>query len=84
MITKTDVLELHSLSIETYGGAHGVRDEGLLEAAIARPYQTFDGNDLYPGAIEKAAAIFESVLKNHPFIDGNKRTSFLAMFALCN
>jgi death on curing protein len=82
MITKQDVLKLHELSLLAYGGASGLRDEGLLDAAVARPYQTFDGNDLYETVIEKAAAIFESIVMNHPFNDGNKRTGFLAMFAM--
>jgi death on curing protein len=82
MITKQDVLKLHELSLLAYGGASGLRDEGLLDAAVARPYQTFDGNDLYETVIEKAAAIFESIVMNHPFNDGNKRTGFLAMFTM--
>jgi death-on-curing protein len=53
-----------------------------LESAIARPYQTFDGKDLYSSVYEKAAAIAESLIINHPFVDGNKRTGFLAMLAI--
>lgn len=82
MITKEIVLRLHELSIIKYGGSQGIRDEGLLESAIARPYQTFGGEDLYPSIFEKAAAITESIIINHPFIDGNKRTGFLAMLAI--
>jgi death-on-curing protein len=82
MIEKDDVLLLHDLSIEKYGGSYGLRDEGALESALARPYQTFDGKDLYPSAFEKAAAIAESLIMNHPFIDGNKRTGFLAMLMI--
>ncbi len=82
MILKEEVLRLHQLSIEKYGGAVGIRDHGLLDSAIARPYQTFDGTDLYPTPLLKAAAIAESLIINHPFIDGNKRTGFLSMFAL--
>lgn len=82
MITKETVLKLHELSIIEYGGANGLRDEGLMESAIARPYQTFGGEDLYPTVFEKAAAIAESIIINHPFIDGNKRTGFLAMLAV--
>jgi death on curing protein len=82
MITMGEVLRLHELSVEIYGGANGVRDMGLLASAVARPFQTFGGNELYLSAIEKAAAIAESIILNHPFIDGNKRTGFLAMFAL--
>jgi death on curing protein len=84
MITKEEVLKLHTLSIEKYGGADGVRDDGLLESAIARPYQTFGGEYLYSSIFEKAAAMVESLIINHPFIDGNKRTGFLGMFAVLN
>ena len=82
MILKADILKLHELSIQKYGGSNGIRDEGLLDSAIARPFQTFDGLDLYVSTIEKAAAIAESLIINHPFIDGNKRTGFLAMLAI--
>ena len=82
MITKKTVLRLHELSIITYGGAQGTRDEGLMESAIARPYQTFGGEDLYPNVFRKAAAIIENLIINHPFIDGNKRTGFLCMLVI--
>ncbi|MBS4063777.1 MAG: type II toxin-antitoxin system death-on-curing family toxin [Chitinophagaceae bacterium] len=82
MITKEIILRLHELSIIEYGGSHGLRAEGSLESAIARPYQTFGGEDLYPTVYEKAAAMGESVIMNHPFVDGNKRTGFLAMLAV--
>ena len=81
MILLEDILELHLKSIEDFGGAVGVRDLSLLESAIARPFQTFDGNDLYPTIIEKAAALAESLIINHPFIDGNKRTGMAAMYS---
>ncbi|GAB5465653.1 MAG: hypothetical protein Kapaf2KO_10890 [Candidatus Kapaibacteriales bacterium] len=48
----------------------------MLESALARPYQTFDNIDLYPTAIEKSAALLQSIVTNHPFIDGNKRTAY--------
>jgi death on curing protein len=82
MITKETVLRLHELSIIKYGGSKGIRDEGLMDSAIARPFQTFGGEDLYPSAFEKAAAIAESIIINHPFVDGNKRTGLLAMLAV--
>lgn len=50
-----------------------------MESAINRPYQTFDGQELYPEAVDKAAAIFESIISNHPFVDGNKRTAYVLM-----
>ena len=82
MITIKIILRLHDLSIITYGGSQGIRDQGLMESAIARPYQTFSGEDLYPTVFEKAAAITESIIINHPFIDGNKRTGLLAMLVI--
>lgn len=77
MISEREVLEIHSVLIEQFGGSNGIRDQGLLDAALNRPYQTFDGQELYPTAVEKAAAILESIVKNHPFIDGNKRTGYV-------
>ena len=82
MITIKIILRLHDLSIITYGGSQGIRDQGLMESAIARPYQTFDGEDLYPTVFEKASALAESIIINHPFIDGNKRTGLLAMLVI--
>lgn len=82
MILLKDILNLHKLSIEEYGGSDGLRDTDLLESAIARPFQTFNGKDLYPSIFEKAAALGESIIINHPFIDGNKRTGTIAMIAL--
>lgn len=82
MITGEVILRLHELSISKYGGSQGIRDEGLMESAIARPYQTFDGEDLYPSYVDKAASIIESIIINHPFVDGNKRTGYLAMLAI--
>lgn len=82
MITLSEIIQLHDLSIKKYGGSHGVRDVGLLDSAIARPYQTFGGEYLYTSIYEKAAAIAESLIINHPFVDGNKRTGFLAMFTI--
>jgi len=79
MITLHEVIELHHEIIKISGGGKGVRDEGSLMAALARPYATFDQIDLYRTAIEKAAAIFESIVINHPFIDGNKRTAYTLM-----
>jgi len=64
MILIEDVLTVHELSIKDYGGGHGVRNSGLLESAIARPFQTFGGEDLYPSPFEKAAAICESLIIN--------------------
>ena len=82
MITIEEALEYHNEVIEEFGGSKGIRDQAGLEAALARPYMTFDMLDLYPTAIDKAAAIFESLIINHPFIDGNKRTAYV--FAQAN
>ena len=77
MISEKEVLEIHSILIERFGGSNGIRDGELLDSALKRPYQTFDGIELYPTPIEKAAAILESIVKNHPFVDGNKRTGYV-------
>ncbi len=82
MIYKQEVLLYHQLSIDRYGGASGVRDEGMLSSAIERPHASYDGVDLYETSFEKAAAILESIIKNHPFVDGNKRTGFISCCAL--
>jgi death-on-curing protein len=85
MISEKEVLEIHAILIERFGGSNGVRDMNLLNSALNRPYQTFDGKELYPTPIDKAAAIIESIVKNHPFIDGNKRTGYvLARLLLMN
>lgn len=73
-----EVLELHRKILEQSGGALGIRDIGLLESAIAQPRMTFGGKDLYPSLLEKAAALGFSLVMNHPFVDGNKRTGHAA------
>ena len=79
MINIDDVLNIHELLINKFGGSHGVRDLNLLKSALARPFQTFDQADLYKTPPEKAAAIIESIVNNHPFIDGNKRIGWVLM-----
>jgi death-on-curing protein len=79
MIDLGQVLRIHKLLVEQFGGPDGVRDINILEFALNRPLQTFDGQDLYPNTIDKAAAILESIVKNHPFVDGNKRTGYVIM-----
>ena len=76
MIKLDDVLIIHSALIDMYGGADGIRDISLLKSTINRPFSTFDSNDLYPTIFEKCSALIESILINHPFIDGNKRVGF--------
>jgi death-on-curing protein len=79
MISLKEVEIIHNILIEKFGGTSGIRDHRLLESALARPFATFDQKDLYPSAIEKAAAILESIIINHPFIDGNKRIAYTLM-----
>lgn len=78
-LTLDDVLELHEEMINTIGGAHGVKDLNLLDSALAQPQMTFGGEDFYPTVAEKAAALAFSLIQNHPFNDGNKRTGHAAM-----
>lgn len=73
-VTLEDLIFIHSAAIARYGGASGIRDVGSLEAAIARPHVAFGGSEMFPGLFAKAAALMESVIQRHPFVDGNKRT----------
>ena len=82
MITKDEVLLIHAEVIKLYGGSNGVRDINGLESAIGRANQTFGEKDLYPTSFEKAAAIGESIIKNHPFVDGNKKIGYVLMEAV--
>ena len=70
-----DVLAIHSDQIERYGGSQGLRDPGLLEAALFRPRTGY-----YQSLIDEAAALWESLSQNHPFVDGNKRTAFASTY----
>jgi death-on-curing protein len=79
MMLVSEVLPIHSEVVMLHGGKEGVRDLALLESALARPYATFAGEDLYPTIIDKASALLESILINHPFVDGNKRTGYVLM-----
>jgi death-on-curing protein len=74
-----EVLELHRRLIATSGGSHGLRDLRLLEGSLSQLRQTFSGVDLYPTLIEKAAVLGFSLIKNHPFVDGNKRVGHSAL-----
>jgi death on curing protein len=73
-LTEEQVLFIHFRLLSETGGEHGLRDLGLLQSAVARPRQTFDNEELHQNIFEKAAALMESLVNNHPFIDGNKRT----------
>lgn len=77
-LTPKQILLIHDELVEKYGGSFGVRDENLLESAIFQPFATFGGLDLYETVFDKAAALLRSLVKNHPFIDGNKRTGIAA------
>lgn len=67
------VVKLHSSLIEQTGGIDGVRDKKLLDSALKVPFQTFEGNNLYPDILDKASQLCYSLIANHPFVDGNKR-----------
>ena len=73
-LTAEQILFIHARVVAETGGSHGVHDLGLLESAVARPQATFEGKDLYPDLFHKAAALMDSLVNNHPFLDGNKRT----------
>lgn len=73
------VLRIHQIMIERFGGSPGVREPGLLDSAINSPFQTFDGDPLYPSPIERAAKLAQGIVCNHPFFDGNKRTGVTVM-----
>ena len=78
-LTLGEVVELHRRLLMGSGGAPGIRDLGLLESALAQPGATFEGTDLHPTLIDKAAALGFSLVANHPFVDGNKRIGHAAM-----
>ena len=77
-LTVEQVLFIHARLISETGGMHGLRDLGLLQSAVARQQSTFDGQDLYPTLFLKAAALLESLVGNHAFVDGNKRIAITA------
>lgn len=77
-LSAQQVLFLHARLITESGGSHGLRDLAGLESALARPQATFDGRELYPDVFTQAAALLDSLVNNHPFLDGNKRTGIAA------
>jgi len=79
MIDSKEVLTIHEILIEKFGGSKGVRDINVLLSALNRPFATFDGEELHKTINEKAAALIESLVKNHAFIDGIKRTGYVIM-----
>ncbi len=78
-VTIAEILETYQRIMQQTGGLVAIRDFGALESALAQPYMTFGGNELYPSLAEKAAALGFSLIQNHPFADGNKRTGHAAM-----
>lgn len=78
-LSKRFVVAYHGRLIDLFGGAHGIRDEGLLDFALAQPEATFDGEMLHKDTWEMAAAYGFHLCRNHPFIDGNKRIAAVAM-----
>lgn len=73
------MLVIHEALIKRYGGSHGIHNQGLLESAVFRPQSSVFGQDAYPTLFEKCAVLGYSLIQNHPFADGNKRTGFAAM-----
>jgi len=78
LLSKQQLIAIHDQIVLATGGTTGIRDEGLLDAAIAAPWQTFGGNELFPSLEEKAARLGYGLVNNHPFIDGNKRIAAVA------
>lgn len=79
MISFEEAIQIHGLLIQKFGGSAGLRDPEALKSALTRPYQTFEGRALYSTPEGKAAAVLESIISNHPFLDGNKRLGFVLM-----
>lgn len=73
-----DVVEMHAIVIRLSGGSFGIRDHGVLSGCLERPKTAFGGKDMYPTLHAKAAACIDTIARNHPLVDGNKRTAFLS------
>lgn len=80
-LTQDEVLALHTDQVTRYGGTSGVRDAGLLQSALAMPEATYQGQFLHPDRFEMAAAYLFHLVKNHPFLDGNKRIGLMTTIA---
>jgi death-on-curing protein len=76
-ISLEQLLQLHVLALQSFGGSEGLRDLGRLEAALATQTQEVFGEELYPNVYQKAAALCRGIIGDHPFADGNKRTAML-------
>jgi death-on-curing protein len=85
-LTPEQILFLHARLVEETGGSHGLRDINLLLSALGRPQATFDNEELYPDVFSKAAPLVDSLIRNHPFLDANKRTGIAAagLFLILN
>ena len=79
ILTKRQIIMLHNHLIQETGGSPGIRDDGLLESALSSPFQSFDGTEGFPSIQQKAARLAYGLVKNHPFVDGNKRIGAHAM-----
>ena len=77
-LTVKEILRIHWRVIKMFGGSHGVRDLNLLESAVARPKAGFGDYEAYPDVFIKAAVLVSSIINNHPFIEGNKRTGLMS------
>lgn len=74
LLSKSIVTEIHREAVSRFGGSHGIRDEGILDASLSQPWQAFEGTELYPGDVAKVCRLTYGIITNHPFLDGNKRT----------
>lgn len=81
-LSYDDVIRLHDKLIERYRGLNGIRDNEILISCLEGIFQTFDGNELYPSDIDKIINLSFSLIKNHPFYDGNKRIAMMALVYL--
>lgn len=79
VLSKQQILKLHEMLIAQSGGSPEIRDDGLLDSALNAPFQSFGNTELYPSLLEKAARLGYGLIKNHPFVDGNKRIGTHAM-----
>jgi death-on-curing protein len=82
VLTKEMILKFHRALIDEHGGSSEIRDEGLLDSALATPFQTFGGYSLFPTVREKAVRLGYGIISNHPFLDGNKRTGAHSMLVM--
>ena len=81
-LTKDQVFLMHGWIYDQCGGSHGVKDDGLLDSALQAPFQTYDGQELYPTVVGKIVRLGYGLITNHSFVDGNKRIGALALLTL--